>query len=104
MCMQLNEMVKDFFLNAGNRKLAQLTANTPHELRVDMRALNGSTAYAQYSNFRVGTEAENFILNVSGYSGTAGKCKRKGLNTSTRQILVSTSLHKANEAYDGHLP
>ena len=66
----MNEMVKEFFLNAGNRKLAQLTANTPP---TNMRALNGSTAYAQYSNFRVGTEAENFRLNVSGYSGTAGK-------------------------------
>ena len=60
-------------LNAGNRNLAQLTADTPHELRVDMRALNGSTAYAQYSNFSVGTEADNFRLTVGGYSGTAGK-------------------------------
>jgi ficolin len=56
----------------GNRNLNLLTSSTQTELRVDMRALNGSTAYAQYSNFSVGTEADNFRLTVGGYSGTAG--------------------------------
>ena len=101
--MQMNLTNEVVFLDAGNRKINLLTSSAQMELRVDMRDLEGNSRYAQYSNFHVGTEAESFVLTVIGYNGTAGKCKRKGLNTSTRQILVSTFLHKANEAYDGHL-
>ena len=45
------------------------------ELRVDLKDLNDTRAYAEYSNFRVGNEAGNFTLTFGGYSGNAGVYK-----------------------------
>ena len=54
----------------GLDKIHLLTFNNSI-LRVDLRDSN-STAYAQYSTFTVGNESSKYILNVTGYSGTAG--------------------------------
>ena len=42
------------------------------QLQVDMRDKNSSTAYASYSTFYIGGSTTDYILHVSGYSGTAG--------------------------------
>ena len=49
-----------------------LTQNQPTELKVEMEAFNGETAYAHYSHFSVGDSAARYVLSLSGYSGTAG--------------------------------
>ena len=54
----------------GLDKIHLLTSNNT-TLRVDLRDFS-STAYAQYSTFTVGSESSKYILNVAGYSGTAG--------------------------------
>ena len=46
--------------------------STATELRVDLREFEGNSTYAQYTHFSVGDSASNYILSVSGYSGTAG--------------------------------
>jgi hypothetical protein len=48
-----------------------------------MSDFNGSTAYAVYDVFRVDGLDTNYVLHISGYSGTAGttfnrKSRRKG--------------------------
>jgi len=56
----------------GNELLHQLTAKNPYKLRFDLQARNGSWYYAEYSTFGVSSEAHNYKLEVSGYSGNAG--------------------------------
>ena len=56
----------------GNELLHQLTVKNPYKLRVDLQARNGSWYYAEYSTFVVSSEAQNYKMVVSGYSGNAG--------------------------------
>ncbi|XP_062599245.1 fibrinogen-like protein A, partial [Saccostrea cucullata] len=58
----------------GNDAIYELTKNKDQELRVELQRFNGDEAYAQYSTFYVGDEASKYVLTVSGYSGTAGRC------------------------------
>ncbi|XP_060558349.1 ficolin-1-like [Ruditapes philippinarum] len=56
----------------GNEHLSLLTSDGRHELRIDMEDFEGNSAYAKYSKFKVYQEEDNYKLEVSGYSGTAG--------------------------------
>ena len=57
----------------GNDLLHQLTASGRYKLRFDLQATNGSWYYAEYSSFVVSSEASNYRMQVSGYSGNAGE-------------------------------
>ena len=57
----------------GNKKIHRITAQGPYELRVDLEDFEGNTAYAKYSNFRIGNAGTNYKLIIGGYSGNAGK-------------------------------
>ena len=41
-------------------------------MRVDLWDFEGGTAFAEYSDFRLGTEKEAYKLNVGAYRGNAG--------------------------------
>ncbi|XP_033763493.1 angiopoietin-related protein 7-like [Pecten maximus] len=56
----------DFWI--GNDNLHLLT-NTPRKLRVELQAWDGTWGYAEYTNFRVADETENYKLLVNGFSG-----------------------------------
>ena len=57
----------------GNELLHQLTHNGRYRLRFDLQErTNLSWYYAEYSSFVVLSEAYNYMLLVSGYSGNAG--------------------------------
>ncbi|XP_030639128.1 tenascin [Chanos chanos] len=86
----------------GNDLLHALTSLKPMSLRIDLRAGN-DTAYAHYSNFSVDSEANNYAIEISGYSGTAGDSMRyhNGRPFSTRDRDPSPlSIHCA-KAYRG---
>jgi len=54
--------------------LTWLTANGKYKLKFDLQSRkNGNWYYAEYSTFIVLPEAQNFKLQVAGYSGNAGK-------------------------------
>ena len=56
----------------GNDLLSQLTANNRYKLRFDLQQRStGNWYYAEYSRFRVLSEADNYTLMVSGFSGNA---------------------------------
>jgi len=57
----------------GNDLLHQLTTSGRYKLRFDLQASNSSWYYAEYSRFIVSSEASNYLLRVSGYSGNAGE-------------------------------
>ncbi|XP_016308223.1 uncharacterized protein LOC107662658 [Sinocyclocheilus anshuiensis] len=55
----------------GNDILHTLTSRTPMSLRIDLRSGN-DTAFAHYANFNVSSEANHYVIELSGYFGTAG--------------------------------
>ena len=57
----------------GNELLSQLTVNDTYKLKFDLQSrTNRNWYYAEYSTFRVLPEAQNYKLQVAGYSGNAG--------------------------------
>lgn len=56
----------------GLAYISWVTEFEDQELLVELEDWEGNTAFAKYSGFKVGPREENFTLNVSGYSGTAG--------------------------------
>ena len=56
----------------GNDLLSQLTANNRYKLRFDLQQNGtGKWFYAEYSWFKVLSEADNYTLQVGGFSGNA---------------------------------
>ena len=54
----------------GNDLLSQLTANNRYKLRFDLQQrYSGNWYYAEYSTFIVQSEADNYTLQVNGFSG-----------------------------------
>ncbi|MDN8078811.1 fibrinogen-related protein [Burkholderia multivorans] len=56
----------------GNDRLAVLTANGAHTLRVDMTRYTGETAYAKYTGFSISPASDGYRLAVTWSGGTAG--------------------------------
>ena len=59
----------------GLDKIHRLTS-TLTQLRVNLQDFEGNSAYAKYTSFGVGDSSSEYILSVSGYSGTAGDSLR----------------------------
>ncbi|ELT97539.1 hypothetical protein CAPTEDRAFT_202906 [Capitella teleta] len=56
----------------GNDLLHEITASTPHELRVDLEDFEGNFAFAEYSTFLIRSVEKRYQLLCGGYSGNAG--------------------------------
>ncbi|XP_078606444.1 uncharacterized protein LOC144879090 [Branchiostoma floridae x Branchiostoma japonicum] len=80
----LGSVSGEFWL--GNDNLHRLTTQKAYELRVDLEAVDGATAYAVYDSFSVGDESDKYRLVVGGYSGTAGDSMawHNGMSFSTK--------------------
>ena len=58
----------------GNDLLSQLTADNRYKLKFDLQQNGtGNRYYAEYSTFRVSSEAYYYKLEVGGFSGNAGR-------------------------------
>jgi len=62
--------IRKFWLR--NDKIHQLNKSGDMKLRVELEALNGTTAWAEYDTFRVEDEDQGYRLHISGYSGQYG--------------------------------
>ncbi|KAG8221815.1 hypothetical protein J437_LFUL002817 [Ladona fulva] len=61
---------KEFWL--GNENIYMLTNNEEYTLRVELEDFEGNKRYAQYSHFKIYSEAEYYKLEIDGYEGNAG--------------------------------
>ena len=78
--------------------LTWLTANGKYKLKFDLQQRNtGKWFYAEYSTFVVLPEAQNFKLQVAGYSGNAGKDSFKYHNN-----MMFTTYDRDNDQDSGN--
>ncbi|VDI32690.1 Hypothetical predicted protein [Mytilus galloprovincialis] len=56
----------------GNDVIHSISTNGRHKLRVNLEEKSNGKYYAEYSTFRLEDEHSNYLLHVTGYSGTAG--------------------------------
>jgi len=68
-----NDSIGNYWL--GNELLSQLTLTGRYKLKFDLQSRSNTNNWyhAEYSTFRVLTEADNYRLQVAGYSGKAGR-------------------------------
>ncbi|XP_033248282.1 techylectin-5B-like isoform X6 [Drosophila miranda] len=64
------EPAKEFWL--GNENIYMLTNNEEYTLRVELEDFEGNKRYAQYSHFKIHSEADYYKLEIDGYEGNAG--------------------------------
>ena len=65
--------------------------NGDYKLRVDLEDNNGVKVYAEYSIFKVNSEADLYRLIIAGYSGTAGNSTHKHVHTKIRTSPTNKS-------------
>lgn len=61
-----------FYFSTGNTVIHTITSSGSYELYIHLEDFDGKTAYAKYSTFNVEDFKSNFMLHISGYTGTAG--------------------------------
>ncbi|XP_050538996.1 angiopoietin-related protein 1-like [Daktulosphaira vitifoliae] len=61
---------KEFWM--GNENIYMLTSNDEYMLRIELEDFEGNKRYAQYSHFKIYSEAEYYKLEIDGYEGNAG--------------------------------
>ncbi|CAG2257276.1 unnamed protein product [Mytilus edulis] len=72
---------------AGGRNtvIHTITSSEKYELYIHLEDFDGKTAYAKYSTFNVEDFKSNFMLHISGYTGTAGD----GLNYHDKMMFTT---------------
>ncbi|GAA6225841.1 fibrinogen-like protein 1 isoform X1 [Lates japonicus] len=56
----------------GNEPLHYLTSQGNYDLRIDMEDFEGNQRYAEYKNFKVDSEKDQYQLHLGEYTGNAG--------------------------------
>jgi len=79
----------------GNDLLHQLTTSSRYKLRFDLQSINTKWYYAEYSTFNVSSEASNYTIRVSGYSGNS-----YGDGFSWSDGMMFTTYDRDNDRWD----
>ncbi|XP_039638964.1 fibrinogen-like protein 1 isoform X1 [Perca fluviatilis] len=62
----------------GNKRLHDLTSQGNYTLRINMEDFEGNQRYAEYKNFKVDDEKDQYQLHVREYTGNAGDALADG--------------------------
>ncbi|XP_023684829.2 angiopoietin-2a [Paramormyrops kingsleyae] len=62
----------------GNDFIFQLTNPNPYVLRIQLMDWEGNSAFSQYDQFALNSEAQKYRIHLKGYAGTAGKTSSFG--------------------------
>jgi hypothetical protein len=77
--------------------LFALTRNKRYKLRVDLADFNGSSRYAEYSEFRVASGYDKFkLVSLGTFSGNAGK---KSIFVNLTRYLSNLKYHAKTRYY-----
>ncbi|XP_033762078.1 ficolin-2-like [Pecten maximus] len=69
------DLTGNFWL--GNDKIYSLVKLAPYRLRIELEAWDGTVGIAEYSDFQIGSEADNYQLYVTGFSGNISDAMHK---------------------------
>ncbi|XP_071361834.1 fibrinogen-like protein 1 isoform X2 [Trachinotus anak] len=94
----------------GNDPLHHLTSQGTYDLRIDMEDFEGNQRYAEYKNFKVDDEKDQYQLHVGEYTGNAGDAMAdahspwtgQGLGSSGVKFSTFDRLNDDPESEDGH--
>ena len=85
----------------GNDQLNLLTSGGQYRLRVDVQTrANCQWYWAEYSTFRVGSEATRYRLTIGGYSGTAGDAMTSTSWGNLNGMMFTTLDSENDNCYD----
>ncbi|CAC5388585.1 Ryncolin-4,Angiopoietin-related protein 7,Ficolin-1-B,Techylectin-5A,Ficolin-2,Ryncolin-1,Tenascin-R,Fibrinogen-like protein 1,Angiopoietin-1,Fibrinogen C domain-containing protein 1-A,Fibrinogen C domain-containing protein 1-B,Ryncolin-3,Tenascin,Fibrinogen C domain-containing protein 1,Ryncolin-2,Techylectin-5B,Angiopoietin-2,Microfibril-associated glycoprotein 4,Ficolin-1-A,Ficolin-1,Techylectin-like protein [Mytilus coruscus] len=85
----------------GNKYINILTSSGNYKLFVHLEDFEGNWRYAEYSVFSIGNATTNYILNKSGYCGTAGDSMGRANQWLHNGMMFSTKDMKNDYASRG---
>ncbi|XP_067092246.1 angiopoietin-2a [Osmerus mordax] len=74
--MGFGESSEEYWL--GNEFVSKLTNHQQYTLRIQLKDWEENSAFSQYDQFSLGSEAQNYRIHLKGYEGTAGKVSSLG--------------------------
>ncbi len=102
------DLLGNFWL--GLDALHEITSSGGYTLRVDLQNIKGSQGYAEYSDFKIGSHAEKFVLTYGSFSGTIGdgmkKCRGKPFSTPDQDADCAIKYHSGwwfDDCYSANL-
>ncbi|KAA0717593.1 Angiopoietin-2 [Triplophysa tibetana] len=88
----------------GNQFISKLTQAKQHVLRIDLMDWEGNTAFSKYQQFSLDAEKQNYRIQISGYSGTAGRTSsmgQPGSDFSTKDVDNDKCVCKCSQMLSG---
>ncbi|CAC5400102.1 Ryncolin-4,Angiopoietin-related protein 7,Angiopoietin-related protein 1,Ficolin-3,Ficolin-1-B,Techylectin-5A,Ficolin-2,Ryncolin-1,Tenascin-R,Fibrinogen-like protein 1,Angiopoietin-1,Fibrinogen C domain-containing protein 1-A,Ryncolin-3,Tenascin,Fibroleukin,Fibrinogen C domain-containing protein 1,Techylectin-like protein,Ryncolin-2,Techylectin-5B,Angiopoietin-related protein 2,Angiopoietin-2,Microfibril-associated glycoprotein 4,Ficolin-1-A,Ficolin-1,Fibrinogen C domain-containing protein 1-B,Angiopoietin len=85
----------------GNKYINILTSSGNYKLLIYLEDFEGNWRYAEYSVFSIGNATTNYILNISGYCGTAGDSMGRANHGLHNGMMFSTKDMKNDYASSG---
>uniref|UniRef100_A0A8C5HAC1 Fibrinogen C-terminal domain-containing protein n=1 Tax=Gouania willdenowi TaxID=441366 RepID=A0A8C5HAC1_GOUWI len=88
----------------GNEFVSKLTNQQSYKLRIQLGDWEGNSGFSQYEQFFVESEAQNYRINLKGYSGTAGKISsigQPGSDFSTKDVDNDKCVCKCSQLTTG---
>lgn len=77
----------------GNDPLHFVTSQGNYELRIDMEDFEGKQRFAEYKNFKVDNEKDQYQMHLGEYSGNAGDSLSEAHDSSSDGVKFSTYDH-----------
>ncbi|XP_071110395.1 microfibril-associated glycoprotein 4-like [Haliotis cracherodii] len=87
----------------GNEKIWRIMHGRQYQLRIKLRDFQGEPKVANYREFSIGSLADNYVLNISGFTGSAGDsmARSNGCAFSARDRDLDTQYFSCAQSFKG---